>query len=88
MSRYADFRESSATETENSYDYRVEWDDCIRDYDYDKKEVIHQGYDSIDYPHDYDGAYEAYCKLKHDPYHIHVRLIRIDNYGNEITLFP
>ena len=40
MGRGSRFLESSATEEEDSYEYRVEWDDCITvDYE-DRKSVV------------------------------------------------
>lgn len=71
------YLESDATDEENSYDYIVEWDDNISDYDFEKREIIHKGPDSIIYHRNYDDAWEAYQKLKSDPNFINVRLRRL-----------
>lgn len=82
MGRNTRFLESSATAEENSYDYRVEWDDVLGDYDYETRVLEHKGPGSHDFPHDYDNAWDCFCDLRNNPNYIGVRLIKIDSDGN------
>ena len=87
MGRGVRFRESSATEEEDSYDYRVEWDDYITTY-YDSLkqsiELEHHGSGTRDVS-GFDNAWDVYNDYRDNPDYIGVRLIRIDSNGNEIV---
>ena len=43
MGRNTRYLESPATSEENSYDYRVEWDDKFGNYNFNTRELIHYG---------------------------------------------
>ena len=79
MGRGSRFLESSATEEEDSYEYRVEWDDCITvDYAYGerKAKTEHHGSGSRD-------AWDVFNDYRDNPDFVGVRLIKIDSNGSE-----
>lgn len=84
MGRASRFQESSATPEEDSYGYRVEWDDVITDNgEYGiKLEIIHMGPGSRTVS-GFDNAWDVYNDLKEDPNVIRPRLIRICEDGTE-----
>ena len=85
MGRGTRFLESSATEEEDSYEYRVEWDDHIV-VDYDRKEgcmkTTHHGAGTRNVS-DFDNAWDVFNDYRDDPDYKSVRLIRIDSSGIE-----
>lgn len=85
MGRGTRFLESSATEQEDSYEYRVEWDDYIT-VDYDRSEQCmkteHHGSDSR-YVSGFDNAWDVFNDYRDNPDYIGVRLIQIDSNGIE-----
>lgn len=83
MSRSTRYLESSATEEENSYDYRVEWDDKLGDYNFQTHELERQGAGSRYFSKDFDNAWDCFCDTCNNPNYIGVRLIQIDSNGNE-----
>lgn len=85
MGRGSRFLESSATEEEDSYEYRVEWDDHISvDYDYDERraKTEHYGSGSRDVS-GFDNAWDVFNDYRDDSDYIGVRLIKIDSNGSE-----
>ncbi len=85
MGRGSRFLESSATEEEDSYRYRVEWDDIITvDYDCVERRVKteHHGSGSRDVS-GFDNAWDAFNDCRDDPSFVRVRLIKIDSNGSE-----
>ena len=83
MGRSTRYLESSATNEENSYDYRVEWDDKFGDYNFKTCELTHHGPGSRYFSRDFDNAWDCFCDLCNIPDYIGVRLIQIDSNGNE-----
>ena len=79
------YLESSATEKEDSYRYRVEWDDYIT-ADYDRKEgrikIEHHGCGYRDVS-GFDNARDVFNDYRDHPDYKGVRLIRIDSDGSE-----
>ena len=70
------FEESPATEEEDSYEYRIEWDDhWTTDFN-----PLGAGSRELA---GFDNAWECFLDYKHDGYHRGVRLIQIDKDGNE-----
>lgn len=85
MGRGSRFLESSATEEEDSYEYRVEWDDIITvDYDYAERSVKteHHGSGSRDVS-GFDNAWDVFNDCRDNPDFVGVRLIKIDSNGSE-----
>lgn len=85
MGRGSRFLESSATEEEDSYEYRVEWDDYITvKYDLDEQRVKtkHYGPGSRDIS-GFDNAWNNFNDCRDDPDYVRVRLIKIDPNGSE-----
>ncbi len=85
MGRGTRFLESSATEEEDSYNYRVEWDDYITvDYDWNestmKTEQHGPGSRNVS---GFDNAWDVFNDYRDDPDYKGVRLIRIDSNGVE-----
>lgn len=85
MGRGTRYLESSATEKEDSYRYRVEWDDYIT-ADYDRSEgrikVEHHGGGSRDVS-GFDNAWDVFNDYRDHPDYKGVRLIQIDSDGSE-----
>ena len=85
MGRGTRYLESSATEKEDSYRYRVEWDDYIT-ADYDRSEgrikVEHHGGGSRDVS-GFDNAWDVFNDYRNHPDYKGVRLIQIDSDGLE-----
>ena len=84
MAKNISFLESSATPEENSYDYRVEWDDYLI-YNYGTKKVEHNGPGIKYYYKDFDGAWDCFCDLRRNPDYIRIRLIQIRSDGTEFV---
>ncbi|MBQ4559630.1 MAG: hypothetical protein IJA54_04810 [Tyzzerella sp.] len=85
MGRGTRFLESSATEQEDSYGYRVEWDDYITvDYDWNEKclKTEHHGSNSR-YVSGFDNAWDVFNDYRDNPDYVGVRLIQIDSSGSE-----
>lgn len=85
MGRGARFRETSATEAEDSYSYRVEWDDYITvDYDWNERcmKTDHHGSGSRDVS-GFDNAWDVFNDYRDEPDYKGVRFIQIDADGNE-----
>jgi hypothetical protein len=79
------FLESSATPEEDSYGYRVEWDDrttSIREMSRNGGKIENYGPGSRDVS-GFDNAWDMFNDYRDNPYLIGVRLIRIDSDGNE-----
>lgn len=88
MGRGLSFLESPATEEEDSYDYRVEWDDhfeVIHNTPFDS-ELVKYGSGSNSYSKNYDAAWDRYSDLINDPTYKNVRLIKIYPDGSESTI--
>ena len=83
MGKGTRFLESSATEEEDSYDYRVEWDDKVGNYDFQTREFEHYGSGSFYFSKDFDNAWDCFCDIRDNPDYKGVRLIQIDDNGNE-----
>lgn len=76
---------SSVTESENSYTYRIEWEDYItEDYDWSRNSMktIHYGSGSRNID-SLNNARDVYNEYKDDSDYKGVRLIRIDSNGLE-----
>lgn len=85
MGRGSRFLESSATEEEDSYRYRVEWDDYITvtfDMAEYKAKSEHHGPGSRNVP-GFDNAWDVFNDYRDDPNFVKVRLIKIDSNGSE-----
>ena len=85
MARGTRFLESSATPEEDSYGYRVEWDDrttSIKEMIRNGGEIEHYGSGSLDVS-GFDNAWDMFNKFRDNPDLIGVRLIKIDSDGNE-----
>lgn len=85
MGKSMRFLESPATAEEDSYNYRVEWDDrltSIREMMRNGGNITHYGYGSRDV-YGFDNAWDVFNDLRSNPDFIHVRLIQIDQDGNE-----
>ena len=85
MGRGTRFLESSATEEEDSYKYRVEWDDYITvDFDLNDRTMKseHHGAGSRNVS-GFDNAWDVFNDYRDNPDYIGVRLIRIDSNGVE-----
>lgn len=77
--------ESSATEKENVFTYRIEWDDYITDdYDWSKNtmKTIHYGSGSRNID-SFDNVMDVYNEYIDDSDYKGVRLIQIDSNGLE-----
>ncbi len=85
MGRGSRFLETSATEKEDSYSYRVEWDDQITG-SYDRTEgrikIEHHGSGSRNVS-GFDNAWDVFNDYCDDPDYRGVRLIQIDSDGSE-----
>lgn len=85
MGRGARFLESSATEKEDSYGYRVEWDDRIT-VNYtgmnDNIKAEHSGPGAVDVS-GFDNAWDVFNDYRENPHYVRVRLIQIDADGSE-----
>lgn len=85
MGRGTRFLESSATTEEDSYEYRVEWDDYITvDYDWNESvmKAEHHGAGSVNVS-GFDNAWDVFNDYRDNPNYKGVRLIRIDSSGVE-----
>lgn len=85
MGRGSRFLESPATEEEDSYKYRIEWDDHITiDYDLNEScmKTKHDGYGSRNVS-GFDNAWDVFNDYRDDPDYKGVRLIKIDSNGLE-----
>lgn len=85
MGRGTRYLESSATEKEDSYGYRVEWDDCITvDYDWHERcmKAHHAGPGSRTVC-GFDNAWDVFNDYRDNPDYVRVRLIQIDSDGSE-----
>ena len=75
------YKPSPATDYENSFNYRIEWDDCINATFADDLSTIidHDGPRSMECS-DYDYAWDEfeYYRSNVNPTYIRVRLIRIN----------
>ena len=79
------FLESSATPEEDSYGYRIEWDDritSVKEMCRNGGNVEHFGYGSRDVS-GFDNAWDIFNDYRDDPIFRGVRLIRIDSNGAE-----
>ena len=85
MGKNTRYLESDATVEENSYNYRVEWDDVLGDFDYNTRILEHLGPGSSDFPHDFDNAWDCFCRLRDNPNYRGVRLIQIRPDGSEFV---
>ena len=87
MGKGLSFLESSATPEEDSYEYRVEWDDSLSS----SAEMIKNGFKVEHYGSGsrevsgFDNAWDVFNYYSDNPDYIGVRLIRIDSEGNEIV---
>ena len=85
MGRGMRFFESSATPEEDSYGYRVEWDDqttSVREMFRNSGKIEHYGSGSRDVS-GFDNAWDMFNDYRDNPDFMGVRLIRIDSDGNE-----
>lgn len=85
MGRGTRYLESSATEKEDSYGYRVEWDDRITvNYDCDERRMKaeHGGPGAVDIS-GFDNAWDVFNDYRDNPDYVRVRLIQIDADGSE-----
>lgn len=85
MGRGTIFLESSETLDEDSYGYRVEWDDqttSVKEIFNNGGRVEHYGFGSRDVT-GFDNAWDLFNNYRNSPDYIGVRLIRIDSDGNE-----
>lgn len=78
MSKGMRFMESPATSEEDSYDYRVEWDDHVLYF----KNGEHLGAGS-EYFTGLDNAWDRFCDYKETMSYKGLRLIQIDSNGFE-----
>ena len=82
------FLESSSTPEEDSYRYRIDWDDRIssnvNEYVRNGNQFTHYGAGSRSVG-GFDNAWEAFNDLRNNPNFSGVKLIQIDSDGNEIT---
>ena len=87
MGRKTSYLESAATENEDSYEYRVEWDDHIT-VEFNWRENItkaeHHGSGSRDVS-DFDNAWDLFNDYCSNPDYKGVRLIQIAADGTEST---
>lgn len=85
MGRGTRYLESSATEEEDSYGYRVEWDDCIVT-DFDRVErkfrTIHKGSGKREVS-GFDNAWDVFNDYSDSLDYIGVRLIQVFHDGSE-----
>ncbi len=86
MGRGSRFLESPATSEEDSYRYRVEWDDVITDNGErgTKWAIVHLGPGSREVS-GFDNAWDAFNDLRDDPEVVRPRLIKIYDDGTEIV---
>lgn len=85
MGRGKRFLEASATPEEDSYRYRVEWDDqttSVRDMVRNGVKIEHYGPGARDVS-GFDNAWDVFNDYRDSPDFIGVRLIRIDLDGSE-----
>jgi len=85
MGRGMRFLESSVTPEEDSYGYRIEWDDqttSVREMFRNGGKIEHYGSGSRDVS-GFDNAWDMFNDYRENPEFIGVRLIRIDSDGNE-----
>ena len=85
MGRGLRFLESSATTEEDSYGYRVEWDNhIVVDYDRNKQCMITIKHGSGERNvSGFDNAWDVFNDYCDNPDYIGVKLIRIDSDGSE-----
>ena len=83
MGRSTRYLESSATDEENSYDYKVEWDDVLGFHNFNTRKFTHCGPGSMYFLKDFDNVWDCFCDLRSNPNYIGIRLIQIDSNGNE-----
>lgn len=79
------FLETSATPEEDSYGYRVEWDDqttSVKDMFNDGGVIEHYGFGSRDVT-GFDNAWDIFNYYRDNPDYVGVRLIKIDSNGYE-----
>lgn len=76
------YLESPATTYENSFNYRVEWDDR-----FNADTMQHEGPGSIYYQNDYDNAWECFCAFRDSFGFKGLRLIKIDKDNTESVIF-
>jgi hypothetical protein len=85
MARGMRYLESSATPEEDSYRYRVKWDDqttSVKEMIKNGGKIEHYGPGSRDVS-GFDNAWDVFNDFRDNPDFIGVRLIRIDSDGNE-----
>ena len=85
MGRSTRYLESSATPEQDSYGYRVEWDDrttSVREMIRNGGEIEHYGPGSRDVS-GFDNAWDVFNNYRDNPDFRGVRLIEIDSDGNE-----
>ena len=85
MGRGMRFLESSATPEQDSYGYRVEWDDqttSVKKMIWNGGNCEHYGSGSEDVS-GFDNAWDLFHSYKDSPDFRGVRLIKIDSDGNE-----
>ena len=85
MGRSMRYLESSATPEQDSYGYRVEWDDSttsVREMVRNGVEIEHYGPGSRDVS-GFDNAWDVFNDYRDNPDFRGVRLIKIDSDGNE-----
>ncbi len=79
------FLESPATLEEDSYSYRIEWDNLLSSVE----ELLNNGFKNVNHGPGsrniggFDQAWELFNDLRRNPDFIGVRLIQIDKNGNE-----
>ena len=81
MARGMRFRESSATPEQDSYEYRVEWDDrttSVKEMFRNGGEIEHYG-PGFREVSGYDNAWDMYNDLRDNPDFRGIRLIKIDS---------
>lgn len=85
MGRGTRYLETSATAEEDSYGYRVEWDDCITvDFDWSehRMKAKHAGPGSREVS-GFDNAWDMFNDYRDNPDYVGVRLIQIYSSGSE-----
>jgi len=90
MSRGSSFLESSSTPEEDSYRYRIEWDDRVssaREMLLNGMKIKHYG-PGFKNVSGFDNAWDVYNDYKEHPDYRGVRLIQIDSNDNETQYAP
>jgi len=86
------YLESPATPEEDSYRYRVEWDDIIESHFEDYQHPENWYSDHLGPGREeivgFDNAWDRYNDLDENIDYCNVRLIRMDADGNEVSRWP